>query len=140
MRLPAVMKALYGAGMVRDASEKIDHNVPPSAGVPVGAGAEHGQYVARICMGCHGETLAGGRSMDGPPHAPEPANLTPGPGSAMTRYDTLEKFVVLMRTGKRPDGSEVRMPREALAAFDDTDVAAMYAYLRTLAPRATGAR
>jgi cytochrome c553 len=140
IQLPVIVKALYGLDVIRDASEKVAHARPPSAPVAVGATTEHGAYVARICMGCHGETLAGGRGPDSPPHGPEPANLTPGEGTVMTRYDTLEKFTSMLRTGKRPDGSEVRMPFEALAAFNDTDVAAMYGYLQALPPKAKGAR
>ena len=140
LRMPPIMKALYGLGVVKDASEKIDHALPPPPVTPVAGNAEHGRYVARICMGCHGETLAGGRPKDGPPHGPEPANLTPGTGTVMTRYDTQQKFAALMRTGKRPDGSPVEMPSDMLAAFDDTDVAAIYAYLKTLPPRPTGQR
>jgi len=40
----------------------------------------------------------------------------------------------------RPDGSVVRMPLDMLAAFNETDVAAIYAYLKTLPPRPIGNR
>ena len=48
----------------------------------------------------------------------------------------------MMRSGKRPDGSGVSkvMPFATLAAMNDTDLEAMYAYLRTLAPRKAGER
>src|SRR5213075_1420453 len=138
--LPLVMKALYGLDMIRDASEKIAHSLPPPPPIAVAANSEHGGYVARTCMGCHGETLAGGRGPETPPHDPEPANLTPGHGTVMARYDTLEKFAAMMHSGKRPDGSDVRMPVEMLTAFNDTDVAAIYAYLRALPPKDTGSR
>jgi ABC-type glycerol-3-phosphate transport system substrate-binding protein len=51
----------------------------------------------------------------------------------MGRYDTLEKFAAMMRSGKRPDGTAVStvMPFASLRALDDTDVAALYAYLTT---------
>jgi hypothetical protein len=90
-------------------------------------------------MGCHGESLAGGRTPETPPNDPAPANLTPGEGSVMPRYDTLEKFSAMMRSGRRPDGSEVRMPFDALNAYNDTDLAAIYAYLHTLPAKPTGA-
>ena len=40
-------------------------------------------------------------------------------------------------TGKRPDGSEVNkvMPFLSLRNMNDTDLAALYAYLQTLSPR-----
>ena len=140
VQLPVIVKALYGLDIIRDASEKIPHARPPAPAVPAAANSAHGSYVARMCMGCHGETLAGGRGPDSPPKGPEPANLTPGQGTVMASYDTLDKFVSMMRTGKRADGSEVGMPFDALAAFNDTDLAAMYAYLQTLAPKPKGAR
>jgi len=140
VRLPFVVKALYGLDLIRDSSEKIVHALPPPAPVTAASTAEYGGYVARICMGCHGETLAGGRSAETPPDEPEPANLTPGEGTAMTRYDSLDKFSTMMKSGKRPDGSDVRMPLDMLTAFNDTDVAAIYAYLKGLPPRKTGSR
>jgi mono/diheme cytochrome c family protein len=138
--LPFIVRALYGIDLVRDASEKIAHSRPPDPAIPASAGVAHGAYVARICMGCHGDTLAGGRTAETPPDDPVPANLTPGEGSVMPRYDSLEKFTAMMRSGRRPDGSAVRMPFDSLAAFNDTDLAAIYAYLNTLSPLPTGTR
>jgi cytochrome c5 len=110
--------------------------------VPVGATVEHGAYVAQLCKGCHGETYSGGPIPGGPPHWPPAANLTPGEGTAMKRYDTLAKFAAMLRTGKRPDGSDVdrAMPFETLRALNETDVEALYAYLGTLPPRTLGRR
>lgn len=136
IRLPLMVKALYGAGVVKDAPEKIDHRKPPSRPVPVAPTVEHGAYVANMCIGCHGATLAGGKIPGAPPDWPPAANLTPGAGGVLARYDSAEKFVAMMRTGKRPDGSEVSkvMPFMSLRNLNDTDLNAMYAYLKTLAP------
>jgi mono/diheme cytochrome c family protein len=142
LRVPAFLKALYAAGAMHDAAEKIDHRLPPAAAVPVAASVEHGGYVANMCMGCHGAGYAGGKIPGAPPEWPPASNLTPGEGSAMARYDTWEKLAAMMRTGKRPDGSEVNkaMPFASLANFNDTDVQAMHAYFRTLPARKTGER
>jgi mono/diheme cytochrome c family protein len=142
IRMPAFVKALYGAGVIHDAAEKIDHRLPPSAPVPVAATVEHGGYVANMCIGCHGPGFSGGKIPGAPPHWPPASNLTPGEGSAMQRYDTWEKLAAMMRTGKRPDGSEVSkvMPFASLAHFNDTDVQAMHAFFRTLPPRKAGGR
>ena len=140
VELPLVVKALYGTDFIRDASQKITHGRPPPAAVPAGTSAEYGAYVTRVCTGCHGETLAGGRTAETSPHEPAPANLTPGEGTVMPRYDTLEKFSAMMHSGKRPDGSDVRMPFDTLASFNDTDIAAIYGYLKTLPARPAGAR
>lgn len=142
IRLPAFMKALYGAGAMQDAASKIDHRLPPAAAVPVAASVEHGAYVANMCIGCHGALFTGGKIPGAPPDWPPASNLTPGAGGVMTPYDTWEKLAAMMRTGKRPDGSEVSkvMPFGSLAHFNDTDMQAMHAFLRTLPARKAGER
>ena len=142
VRFPLIVKALYGAGIVRDAAGQIDHKLPPSAPVPVAVSVQHGGYVANMCMGCHGTTFSGGKIPGAPPEWPPAANLTPGEGSAMARYATDEAFMAMMRSGKRPDGSAVAkvMPFESLRNFNDTDLKAMHAFLKTLPPRKTGER
>jgi mono/diheme cytochrome c family protein len=137
IRMRLVVKALYGVGLVKDAAEKIDHRKPPSQPVAVAATAEYGAYVANMCIGCHGATFAGGKIPGGPPDWPPAANLTPGADSAMARYDDVDKFVGMMRTGKRPDGSDVSkvMPFMSLRNLNDIDLTAMHAYLKTLAPK-----
>jgi mono/diheme cytochrome c family protein len=137
IRLPAMVKALYGVGVIRDAAEKIDHRRPPAQGVPPAPTSEYGAYIATMCTGCHGATLSGGPIAGAPPDSPPAADLTPGERSAMARYETEDKFVAMMRTGKRPDGSGVSqvMPFMSLRNLNDTDLSAIYAYLRTLRPR-----
>src|SRR4051812_8149780 len=53
LRFPVIVKALYGAGIIRDAAEKIDHRRPPSPPVAAAVNPEYGAYVAAMCMGCH---------------------------------------------------------------------------------------
>jgi len=134
------MRALYGAGVIPDAYEKIDHRLQPAAPVATGVTVEHGAYVANMCVGCHGPGLSGGRVASGPPDWPPAANLTPGQGSVMGLYDRPEKFVAMMRTGKRPDGSAVdkAMPFETLKSLNDVDLQAIYAFLKTLPARPAG--
>ncbi|MFZ3322391.1 MAG: c-type cytochrome [Usitatibacter sp.] len=142
VRLPIIVKALYGIGVIRDAAEKIDHRLPPPQAVTVGANPEYGAYLANMCQGCHGAALAGGVIQGGPPDWPPAANLTPGEGSVMPRYDTAQKFIAMMRTAKRPDGGEISkaMPFASLRNMNDTDLEAIYAFLKTLPPRKTGER
>ena len=142
IRLPVIVRVLYGLGVIPDAAGRINHSAPPPQPVAVAATVAHGDYVARMCTGCHGEHLAGGKIPGGPPSWPAAANLTPGEGTVLTRYDTTEKFIAMMRTGKRPDGTAVdkAMPFETLKALNDTDLTAVHAYLKTLAPRAFGSR
>ena len=140
VRLPTIVRMMYGAGVFRDSSEKIDHRLPPAQPVAVAETPEHGGYVAAMCAGCHGHAFSGGRIPASPPDWPPASNLTSGEGSVLPRYPTVEAFTAMLRTGKRPDGSAVSkvMPFETLGNLNDTDVKALYAYLKTLPPRKTG--
>jgi mono/diheme cytochrome c family protein len=142
IRMPIIVKALYGVGVIRDSAEKIDHRRPPSSAVAPAANVEYGAYVSNMCTGCHGATLAGGAIPGAPPDWPPAANLTPGEGSVMTRYDTPQKFIAMMRTGKRPDGGDVSkaMPFATLRNMNDTDLEAIHRFLLALPPRKLGER
>ena len=140
--VPLPVRVLYGLGLIQDAAAKIDHALPPPTPVAEAVSPEHGGYVAQMCVGCHGPGLSGGRIPGGPPSWPAAANLTPGEGSAMARYADAAAFTAMLRSGKRPDGSAVSpvMPFEALRNLDDTDAQALYAFLKTVAPRPAGQR
>ena len=140
--LPVAVKVLYAFGAVRDAAEIIDHALPPEAPVPVAVSVEHGAYVARSCIGCHGAKLSGGKIPGAPPEWPATANLTPGSDSALQRYPTEEAFMLMLRSGIRPDGSLISpvMPFNSLREMSETDMRALHTYLRTLPPRASGGR
>jgi mono/diheme cytochrome c family protein len=142
IRLPLLVRALYGVGLIQDSSERIDHRKPPSAPIAVAPTVGHGAYVAAMCVGCHGAAFSGGRIPGTPPDWPPAANLTPGEGGLLARYADAAQFAAMMRSGKRPDGSEVSkvMPFAALAAMTDVDLEAMYAYLKTLPAKKTGER
>lgn len=142
IELPLVVKALYAVGFVKDSAEKIDHGLPPAQPVAPKADPEHGRYVAYMCTGCHGPGFAGGRVPGSPPDWPPASNLTPGEGTVLARYDTVDKFKAMMRTGRRPDGSAVStvMPFPSLKRINDVELEAMYAFFRTLPPKAAGTR
>lgn len=131
--LPLPARVLYGFGAIRDAAAKIDHSLPPAAPVAEGVTVQHGAYVANMCLGCHGEHLAGGRIPGGPPDWPPASRLAPGKDSAMDRYPDPESLMRLFRTGKRADGSAVQvMPFTSLREINDTDMRALHLYLRSL--------
>ena len=139
VKLPLPVKALYGYGAIHDAAARIDHSLPPQPPVPEGVSLAHGQYVANMCIGCHGANLAGGKIAGGPPDWPPAANLTPGEGSVMGLYPTAEAMVGMFRNGKRPDGTEVKvMPFGSLGAMSETDLRALHLYLKGLPPRPHG--
>ena len=134
VELPLPVRVLYGLGMIQDAAAKIDHGLPPPQPVAEGVTIEHGKYVANMCIGCHGPQLAGGRIPGGPPDWPPASRLAPGEDSVMTtRYADVQAFQALFKTGKRPDGSAVKvMPFESLKQINDVDVRALHLYLTSL--------
>jgi mono/diheme cytochrome c family protein len=138
LHLPLPARVLYGFGQIPDAVDKIDHGLPPSAPVAEAVTPEHGRYVAAMCQGCHGSTLAGGRIAGAPPDWPAAAPLV-GAGSVMaTAYAEPEAFLRMLKTGRRADGSAVAvMPFEALSQLSDTDARALHLYLRQGAATAT---
>ena len=142
VRFPLPVKALYAVGVVKDAAERIDHRRAPPAAVPDAPTAQHGAYLANGCIGCHGDHLSGGKIPGAPPAWPAAANLTPGEGSAMARYDSPEALAAMFRTGRRPDGQAVSavMPFVALQQINDVDVRALYLHLKGVAPRPAGQR
>ena len=135
-----MVKALYAAGVVRDAAETIDHSLPPSQPVPEALTLAHGAYVANACIGCHGPTLSGGKIPGAPPDWPAAANLTAGAGSVLPRYADAQTFITMLRTGLRPDGSAVSpvMPFNALQAMNDVDAQALFLHLKSVPPLPTG--
>ena len=142
VRLPPTVKAMYGFGAMRDAAEVIDHTLAPPVPVAAMVTPEHGAYIATSCIGCHGAQMSGGRIPGAPMEWPEPANLTPGAGSAMKRYPTPEAFMAMLHSGRRPDGTPISplMPYQTLRDMSEVDMRALHAYLQTLPPRAAGKR
>jgi mono/diheme cytochrome c family protein len=142
IRLPTPVKVLYAFGAIKDASEKINHALPPSVPVTPTVSVAYGAYVANTCMGCHGARLSGGKIPGAPPIWPVTANLTPGKGSVMPRYPNAEVFMATLRSGRRPDGTAISpvMPFTSLKQMNDTDVLALYTYLKTLPPVEAGSR
>jgi mono/diheme cytochrome c family protein len=139
-RLPLMMKALYAFGAITDSAERIDHTRPAPARVPEDL-HEKGAYVANVCSGCHGPGLSGGKIPGTPPDWPAAANLTTAPDAAMSRYSTVDAFRQMMRTGKRADGSSIRiMPFENFKAMNDVELEALFAFLKTVPPKASGSR
>ncbi len=142
IQLPTAVKVLYALGLIKDGYEKIDHALPPPLPVAPAVSVAHGAYVANTCMGCHGQHLSGGKIPGAPPTWPATANLTPGKGSVMPRYPTPEVFMATLRSGRRPDGSAISevMPFASLKQMNETDLRALYTFLKTLPPVEAGKR
>jgi mono/diheme cytochrome c family protein len=141
VELSLPVQRMSGYGAMEDAAEKIDHSLPPSRPIAAGVTAQHGAYVANMCIGCHGVSLSGGKIPGTPPDWAPAANLTPGEGSALARYPDADQFVAMLRNGKRPDGTVITvMPFESLRELNDVDAQAVYAYLKTVPARPFGQR
>jgi len=133
IELPLPVRALYGAGYMKDAAAKLDHALPNQQPVAEGVTVEHGRYVANTCKGCHGPQLVGGKVPGGPPDWPPAARLSGGPDSVMPRYGDADSLIKMFRSGKRPDGSAVKvMPFEAFSKMSETDLRALHLYLKSL--------
>lgn len=137
-RVGALGKMLHRFGIFEMFSaQTVDHDQAPPAVEP-GPTVAYGELLARGCAGCHGENLSGGKIPGAPAELPIPRNLT--------RHDTglgawsEADFATALRTGVRPDGSELLefMPR--LPGLTDTEVSALWAYLGSVEPREFGGR
>ncbi|HEX3346412.1 MAG TPA: c-type cytochrome [Polyangiaceae bacterium] len=124
---------------VSDVARHIDHTkvetVPPPEPT-----AAYGRYVARLCMGCHGEHFSGGPLPGAPSSFAIPLNLTPD-ATGLKEW-TFTDFEKLMRTGVRKNGKQLDklMPIESWKNFDDSEMHATWAYLQTLPPLPFGGR
>lgn len=136
LQLPLPVQVLFGFGLIKDAAAKIDHTLPPSSPIVPAVTPAYGAYVANSCTGCHRARLEGGRIAGGPPDWPPAARLAPGKDSAMLRYPDAAHFIAMLKSGRRPDGSAIRvMPFGSLGKMSDTDMRALYAYLSSLPTR-----
>jgi len=118
--------------------ELIDHDAPRAGAVTPGPSVEYGEYLAKGCIGCHGENLGGGPIAGGDPSWPPAANLTSDP-DGLGNW-TAEDFERAMRQGIRPDGSAVNpvMPWPNFAQMTDDEITALWLYLQTV-PAASSA-
>lgn len=130
IQLPLPVRVIHGYGGLPSAYSKIDHARPPSQPVAEAVTVAHGAYVAEMCQGCHAKGLVGGRIPGAPPDWPEAPRLAAGATSVMPRYADAEVFIQLFRTGKRPDGSAVRvMPFDSLKTMSEVDLRALHRFL-----------
>jgi mono/diheme cytochrome c family protein len=135
-------RVLFLAGQIDALSaESIDHSAKAPAAPPPGATAEYGRYLVRVggCSDCHGANLAGGPIPGTPPDTPPAANITPG-GEISAWSDA--DFVKTLRTGVNPAGHPLNtfMPWKYLGQLSDTELRAIYLYLKTVPRQAMGAR
>jgi mono/diheme cytochrome c family protein len=132
------------------------HGINPPAESPAEEPTvARGAYLARSaanCIGCHtkfnpitlakaGPEFAGGSEMEPSKRlGADPAvwfrtpNLTPAPGSALSKFPDRETFVArFQRGGVHHPGSP--MPWETFSQMSAADIGALYEYLHSIAPQ-----
>ena len=116
-------------------AEHVDHSPRERAAPPIAATVEYGAYVAQGCTGCHGEDFAGQHVPGTPPSFKDARNITPAALGQWTEAD----FRRALQQGKRPDGSDIDafMPWKQFARMTDTEVKALWAFLRTVPAKDT---
>lgn len=124
-----------------DVARRVDHEAAPSTMSPAES-PEYGKLLATACRGCHGDKhMAGGPIPGAPPDLPAPRNLTPH--ETGLKDWTYDDFLATVRTGKRKGtGAALNpfMPIVALQKYDETELKALWAYLRSLPPVEYGNR
>lgn len=137
--LPMFTKILMqlGAFGVIYSSEVIDHKAAFSPEVKQGETKEYGEYIVNIieCRTCHGTDFAGGKSPD--PNSPIVPNITPK--GNIGKWKDVD-FVSTMRTGITPENKTLNdtfMPWKHVGQMPESDLKAMYLYLKSLPPKDT---
>jgi mono/diheme cytochrome c family protein len=122
-------------------AELIDHDEPAPPKPPVGRTPEYGEYLAHMCVGCHGATLSGGLIPGAPPEWPPAANITQD--ASGIRGMTEAQFIAVMRTGRKRNGVQMdrgQMPWPQFALMTDDELVALHLYLQTVPARPAGNR
>jgi mono/diheme cytochrome c family protein len=130
----------FGVAKIRSAELAADLPPAPAKAPPVAATIEYGRYLTNIggCVRCHGSGLSGGLIPNMGPNKKIASNLTP---AGMGAYnDSL--FARALRQGVRPGGTPIDtfMPWREFRLMNDTEIGALYMYLRTVPARAFGNR
>jgi mono/diheme cytochrome c family protein len=134
LRIGPVLSFVIASDPKIFAAFNVDHAAAHAVEPPAAASSvELGRHIVQVCRGCHGPQLSGGK-ITGDPGMPFVANLTPhetGLGS-WSEAD----FIRALREGRRKDGTAINeaMPWKAYAQMSDTELKAVWAYLRTVPP------
>lgn len=120
-------------------AEVVDHHMQPAKPVP-GATAAYGGYLASSCTGCHGPGLSGGHIPGTPPDWPDAANLTADP-TGLADWSESDLRVAL-RDGVAKGGRKLseHMPVRETRHLSDVEIAALYAYFRSVPAKPRGGR
>jgi len=122
-------------------AKAMDHMARRGAQPPADTTVEYGHYLAEIggCTGCHGPGLSGGALPGASPDMKPSANLTPEGIGTWTEAD----FFKAVREGMRPNGTAIDstvMPIRLTREMTDQETKAIYMFLKTVPPKASGGR
>jgi mono/diheme cytochrome c family protein len=127
-KLGPLGRVLTDIGELRVLSaERVDHDRPFTQEIAPSLSVAYGKYQAVMCQSCHGENLKGGEpiSAGGPPVADISSTGKPGQW-------TDAQFMATLRSGKTPEGKQLKMPWEMGAAMTDLELKALHLYLKSL--------
>ncbi len=133
----AAVAALAGLQLARQKMQRtVDVKVQPVPARTDAQALDRGKYLyaSRGCVDCHGANGAGRTFVDDGSLRIAGPNITSGPGSVVAAYQPLD-WVRAIRHGVSPQGRALMvMPSEDYNRFTDDDLAALVAYVTTLAP------
>jgi mono/diheme cytochrome c family protein len=115
-------------------AELIPQDAARPAAPKAGITPEYGEYLTQSCKVCHGLTMSGGVIPGFPSTWPPAPNITFGGGSALPTW-TEDEFINTIRTGKTPEGKELRaefMPWNSYKFMNDEELKAVWVYLESL--------
>jgi len=140
IRLGFLAKIVDRAGKLPiDIARHVDHEKAGTGPAPE-ATPRYGALLSRVCTGCHGRHLSGGRIPGAPSSHPVPSNLTPH--ETGIKGWAYEDFARVLEQGIKKDGKKLDpfMPYESFGKLDDTEKHALWAYLTSLPPTELGNR
>ncbi len=113
---------------------------PKDTAPPPAPTKAYGEFVVRLCTGCHGETLAGGPIPGAPPSLPVPLNITLHE-TGIKSY-TYDDFVKVLKTGVRKNGQKLDpfMAVDLTQNLDEIELQALWAAISARPPKAFGGR
>lgn len=118
-------------------ARQIDHDAPVPTMPPEGETVEYGHYLVESggCFVCHGKNLSGGKFAGGPDDPPA-SNITPTGIGTWTEAEFFRAF----REGKRANGTPINefMPWKFMGRMTDSELRAIYLYLKTVPARPYG--
>lgn len=111
-------------------AEMIDHNRSLVKEVKAEVSADFGKYLSNGCQGCHRANMKGGDPIA--PGFPPVADIS---STGHVAQWTEQQFINTLRTGQTPEGKILKpseMPWNMTAAYTDTELKALYIYLRNI--------